>query len=176
MIFITSIKCLMKKSSSLFLLLICIAIGSLGQDAMKATKMRLTFARPTVTEPLGMWYQQSSDTTFWRNPVTLEQSVLVMDAKTLSNEQKELKAKLLRFFCSPKIVQYKKGGTVTLKAKRSLCKRNGIPLIYRKFAKQYYKDLNKYIARHRKSGCFDEDNLAKSFEYVWREYAGEIVE
>lgn len=126
--------------------------------------------------PIADYFIHNPDTTHWRNPKSLEQSVLCVTTEDLNEEQKNEKLRLLGFFCNPKIVKYQMGGLVEVNTKRSLYTKNGIDLRYRKFVKDYYDKVNKELQMRRQSAPFDENATAEQFKEAQKKYSRLVKE
>jgi hypothetical protein len=126
---------------------------------------------------LGCTGSYSADTTHWRNPRTIDESVLMFftDSIPLPLEQGKLKEKLLGFFYNPAIISYSKGVFV-LNTKRSVYKKNKIDLRYRRFVEEYYSEMNRDICKLREEGNLDESELIEQFQFAQKQYCREIVE
>ena len=136
-----------------------------------------TFAMHDVGgNPIADYFILDSDTTHWRNPKSLEQSVLCAITEDLNEEQKNEKLRLLGFFCNPKIVKYQMGGLVEVNMKRRLYTKNGIDLRYRKFVKDYYDKVNMELQMRRQSAPFDENATAEQFKEAQKRYSRLVKE
>lgn len=148
-----------------------------AQDTWSVSKITILIPNLGRAIPLGKSIAVKADTTHWRNPRNLDQSVLRFDTEELTKEQKTEKLKLLGFFYNPKIVKFdKRNGAVVLNTKRSLYRRNGIKLTYRRLVKQYYDYVNNYIKEHRNNDPVDEDFFLEQFESAQRDFCKEIKE
>lgn len=118
-----------------------------------------------------------ADTTHWRNPRTIDESVLMFpaDSVPLPPEQEELREKLLGFFYNPAVVSYA-NGVFVLNTHRTIYRKNDIDLIYRKFVKEYYAEMNADICKLRDNGDLDEDELIEQFHSAQKKFSREIVE
>ena len=163
----------MKKTCYLAMLLCCIlCLPSKGQDVVIVSKLRLAVHNVGLSL-LGNWHYQQVDTTYWRNPKYIDQSVLAQDSKLLSPQQLSLKEHLLGFFYNPQVVSCK-NGVITLNTQKKLYRSNNIPMRYRKLVKQYYDTLNDSIAQRKLRGDFDNDEFARNFKFFQDSYSREI--
>lgn len=113
------------------------------------------------------------DTTYWRMPKDINQSVLMFSYTVLSQEQKDLREYLLGFFYNPMILQYN-NGQFSVNQKKSLYKKNNIPLAYRGFVTKFYKDLNEDLQEKFRDKIFDEQEFKEEFLAVQKQYSREI--
>jgi hypothetical protein len=167
----------MKRNIKFILLFLCFACSMSAQDICSVHKLTICFPDLGRAMPLGMGNAFKADTTHWRNPKSMAQCVLSFDTTQLTLEQKTEKLKLLGFFYNPKVVKFdKRNGMVVLNTKRYLYRKNGIKLIYRKFVKQYYDEVNHYIKEHKNNNPVDEDFFLEQFEFLQRDYCRDIKE
>ena len=95
-----------------FVLFMVACIGSMqAQDSYIVKVMRFVM-HDIGGSPIADYFIHNPDTTHWRNPNSLEQSVLCITTEDLNEEQKTEKLRLLGFFCNPKIVKYEMDGLV----------------------------------------------------------------
>ena len=115
------------------------------------------------------------DTTNWRNPKNIRESVLMFYTDSISPAQKMFKEKLLGFFYNPAVTSYS-NGVFILNTHKHLYKKNGIDLRYRKFVKDYYDEMNADICRLRSEGKLDEEELIEQFKFAQRHFCRDIIE
>ena len=117
------------------------------------------------------------DTTHWRNPKTIRESVLMFssDSIHLPYAQEKLKEKLLGFFYNPSVTSYT-NGIFVLNMHKRIYKKNGIDLRYRKFVKKYYDEMNTDICKLRNEGQLDEYELAEQFKSAQHDFCRDIIE
>lgn len=167
----------MKKIIYTVIVFLCFTNFLWAQDTFIAHAVTLAMPNLGMAIPLGKSNVAHADTSNWRNPQNIDQSVLRFDTNELTSEQKNEKLRLLGFFYNPAVVHFdKKEGKVILNTNRSLYRKNKIEFVYRKFVKQYYENINEYIISHKNNEPIDEDFFLEQFEAAQNEFSREIKE
>ena len=117
----------MKKIIYTVIVFLCFTNFLWAQDTFIAHAVTLDMPNLGMAIPLGKSNVAHADTSNWRNPQNIDQSVLRFDTNELTSEQKNEKLRLLGFFYNPAVVHFdKKEGKVILNTNRSLYRKNKI--------------------------------------------------
>ena len=165
----------MKKKIYTVIIFLCYTIFLWGQDIMSVHTITIIFPNHGEAIPLGRCWVGNADTSNWRKPKNIDQSVLRFDTDELTPEQNAERLRLLGFFYNPAVSYFdRKKGEVILNTNRSLYRKNKIKLIYRTFVKQYYDNVNAYIKDHKNNDPVDEDYFFEQFEDARHEFCKDI--
>ena len=165
----------MKKKIYTIIIILCFTNLLWGQDTFKAHTITLFMPNLGMALPLGRTNIAHADTSNWRSPKNIDQTVFRFDTSELTPEQNAERLRLLGFFYNPAVAYFdRKKGEVILNTNRSLYRKNKIKLIYRTFVKQYYDNVNAYIKDHKNNDPVDEDYFLEQFEDARHEFCKDI--